>query len=71
MIDAGLGLAIASDYNPGTSPSGNMALLMSMACTQMKLMPEEAFNGLTTTAPALWSGRISLGPLALERQPAL
>lgn len=47
MIDAGLGIAIASDYNPGTSPAGNMALLMSVACTQMKLLPEEAFNGLT------------------------
>jgi imidazolonepropionase len=47
MIDAGLGIAIASDYNPGTTPSGNMPLLFSLACTQMKLLPEEAFNAMT------------------------
>jgi len=47
MIDAGLGLAIASDYNPGSSPSGNIPLLLSMACNHMRLLPGEAFNGAT------------------------
>ncbi len=54
MIDAGLPVAFASDYNPGSSPSGNMKLVMSMACIQYKLNPEEAFNAVTiNTAYAL------------------
>ncbi|MGZ4098634.1 MAG: imidazolonepropionase, partial [Bacteroidia bacterium] len=47
MIDAGLPLAFATDYNPGSSPSGNMKLMMSMACIQYKLTPEEAINAVT------------------------
>lgn len=47
MIDKGLGIALASDYNPGSSPSGNIPLLMAIACHQMKLLPEEAFNAVT------------------------
>ena len=47
MIDAGLGIAIASDYNPGSSPSGNIPLLMGIACHNMKITPEEAFNATT------------------------
>jgi imidazolonepropionase len=47
MIDAGLPLAIASDYNPGTSPSGNMNLMISFCCVQYKMTPEEAINGAT------------------------
>ena len=47
MIDAGLPVAFASDYNPGSSPSGNMKLMMSLACIQYKLNPEEAFNAVT------------------------
>jgi imidazolonepropionase len=54
MVDAGLPLAIASDYNPGSSPSGNMPLIVSLACIGMKLTPEEAFNASTiNTAAAL------------------
>ncbi len=47
MIDSGLAIAFASDYNPGSSPSGNMKLMMSLACIQYKLTPEEAFNAVT------------------------
>ncbi len=47
MIDAGLPVALASDYNPGSSPSGNMKLIMSLACIKLKLMPEEAINATT------------------------
>jgi imidazolonepropionase len=47
MIDAGLPLAFASDYNPGSSPTGNMKLMMSLACIQYKLNPEEAINAVT------------------------
>jgi len=47
MIDNGLGIALASDYNPGSTPSGNIPLLMAMACHQMKLLPNEAFQAVT------------------------
>jgi imidazolonepropionase len=47
MIDAGLGVALASDYNPGSSPSGNMKLVMSLACIRWKMLPEEAINAVT------------------------
>jgi imidazolonepropionase len=47
MLLAGLPIAIASDYNPGSSPSGNMALMFSLACIKMKMTPEEAFNAAT------------------------
>lgn len=47
VIDAGLPLALASDYNPGSSPSGNMKMVMSLGCIKMKLTPEEAFNAVT------------------------
>jgi len=54
MIEAGLPLAIASDYNPGSAPSGNMSLMLSLACIKMKLTPEEAINAATiNTAYAL------------------
>ena len=47
MIEQGLGIAIATDYNPGSSPSGNIPLLLALACNNMRLTPEEAFNGVT------------------------
>lgn len=47
LIDAGCAIAIASDYNPGSSPSGNMNLVVSMSCIQMKMLPEEAINAAT------------------------
>ena len=47
MIDAGLPVAMASDYNPGSSPSGNMKLVMSLGCIRLKMLPEEAINAVT------------------------
>ena len=47
MIDSGLSVALASDYNPGSFPSGNMSFIFSLACTIMKMKPVEAFNALT------------------------
>lgn len=69
MIDAGLAVAFASDYNPGSSPSGNMKLIMSMACIQYKLSSEEAFNAVTINSAAAMQqqhlvGSISIGKLA-------
>ncbi|MFN7489268.1 MAG: imidazolonepropionase [Chryseotalea sp.] len=50
MIEAGLPLTIASDFNPGSSPSGNMPLIISLACIKMRMTPEEAFNAATVNA---------------------
>jgi imidazolonepropionase len=50
LIDAGCAIAIASDFNPGSSPSGNMNTVVSMSCIQMKMLPEEAINAATTNA---------------------
>lgn len=47
MIAAGLPVALASDYNPGSSPSGNMFFVLSLACIQMKMLPEEAIQAAT------------------------
>jgi len=47
MIAAGLPIALASDYNPGTSPSGNMNFVVATACIKMKMTPEEAINAAT------------------------
>ena len=69
MINAGLPLAIASDFNPGSSPSGNMPLMIALACIMMKLLPEEAINAATiNTAHALellaTHGSITRGKIA-------
>jgi len=47
LIDAGLPLALATDYNPGSAPSGNMNLVVSLACIKMNMTPEEAINAAT------------------------
>lgn len=47
MIDSGLGVALASDYNPGSSPSGNMQFVISLASIYMKMLPEETINAAT------------------------
>jgi imidazolonepropionase len=47
IIDSGLPLAMASDYNPGSAPSGNMKLIMSLGCIRYGMLPEEAINAVT------------------------
>jgi len=69
MIDSGLPLAIASDYNPGSAPSGNMLTMLALACIKMKLTPEEAINAATiNTAAALeilnTHGTLTVGKIA-------
>ena len=46
-IEAGLPVALASDYNPGSSPSGDMRFVMALGCIQMRLTPEQSFNACT------------------------
>jgi imidazolonepropionase len=47
LINSGAAITLASDYNPGSSPSGNMNFVVSLACIQMKMLPEEAINAAT------------------------
>lgn len=47
MIDAGLGVAVASDYNPGSTPSGDMKFIVSLACIKLRMIPAEALNAAT------------------------
>ena len=47
MIDSGLPVALASDFNPGSSPSGNMQFILSLGCIRYKMLPEEAINAVT------------------------
>jgi imidazolonepropionase len=68
MIDSGLPVSMASDYNPGTSPSGNMQLILSMACIRYRLTPEEALNATTlNTAYAMGVSDI-LGSVAVGKK---
>jgi imidazolonepropionase len=50
MIDYGLGVALASDYNPGSAPGGSMLFIISQGCIKMKMLPEEAINAVTINA---------------------
>ncbi len=71
MIDAGLPLAIASDFNPGSSPSGNMNLMQSIACIQYKLTPNETINASTiNTAYAMRVGQ-ELGSITIGKKANL
>ena len=47
LIDSGCAIALASDFNPGSSPSGNMNFVVALSCIQMKMLPEEAINAAT------------------------
>jgi imidazolonepropionase len=69
LIDAGCAIALASDFNPGSSPSGNMNLVVNMSCIQMKMLPEEAINAATLNGAwamecADTAGSVSVGKKA-------
>ncbi len=64
IITAELPLALASDYNPGTSPSGNMQFVIALACIQMKMMPEEAVNAATINGAHAMLVQDELGSIA-------
>jgi imidazolonepropionase len=68
MISAGLPVALASDFNPGSTPSGNLGFVWSLACVKMKLTPEEALNALTVNAAYAMGLGDSHGKIALGRK---
>ncbi len=71
MIDAGLPLAIASDFNPGTSPTGNMNLMQSIACIQYKLTPNEAINASTLNSAYAMRVEKELGSITIGKKANL
>ncbi len=71
LIDAGCAIALASDYNPGSSPSGNMNLVVSMACIQMKMLPEEALNAATINGAYAMELENEVGSIAVGKKANL
>lgn len=68
MIDAGLPVAVASDYNPGSSPSGNMNFMLSLCCVQYKMTPEEAINAATINSAYAMDLSKTHGSIAVGKQ---
>lgn len=71
MINYGLPLAIATNYNPGSSPSGDMKFMMALACLKMKLTPEEAINAATINGAFAMDLGESHGSIAIGKQANL
>ncbi len=71
MIDAGLPVCLATDYNPGSCPSGNVPLLLTIACTQLKMTPEEAMNAVTINGAAALEMSHELGSIAVGKNANL
>ncbi len=67
MIDDGLGVALASDFNPGSSPSGNMKFIISLACIYLKMLPEEAINAATINAAHALEFQNELGSISIGK----
>jgi len=71
LIDAGCAIALASDFNPGSSPSGNMNLVIAMSCIQMKMLPEEAINAATINGAFAMGLEDSLGSISAGKKANL
>lgn len=71
MIQAGLPVALASDYNPGSSPSGNMQLVLSMGCITYKMTPEEAINASMLNSAYAMNVSDELGSIAVGKKANL
>ncbi len=64
MIDSGLAVAVASDYNPGSTPSGDMKFIVSLACIKLRLLPAEAINAATINAACAMGESEEYGSIA-------
>jgi imidazolonepropionase len=71
LIDANCAIALATDYNPGSSPSGNMNMVVSMSCIQMKMLPEEAINAATINGAFAMELNKELGSIAIGKMANL
>ncbi len=64
-------VALASDYNPGSSPSGNMNNVVSMACIQMRMLPEEAINAATINGAYAMELENEVGSISIGKKANL
>ena len=71
LINAGCAIALASDYNPGSSPSGNMQLVVAISCIQMKMLPEEAINAATINGAYAMGLGEELGSIIVGKKASL
>jgi|TARA_B100000795_G_C22802357_1_gene442607 imidazolonepropionase len=71
MIDAGLPLAIASDYNPGSAPSGNMSQVAALACIKMNMTPEEVINAATINGAYAMGLENEMGSITIGKRANL
>lgn len=71
LIDAGCAIALASDFNPGSSPSGNMNLVVAMSCIQMKMLPEESINAATLNGAYAMELGQELGSITIGKKASL
>ena len=71
LIEAGAAVALASDYNPGSSPSGNMNFAVSLSCIQMKMLPKEAINAATVNGAAAMEIEKDYGSIAVGKKANL
>ncbi|MDE3252840.1 MAG: imidazolonepropionase [Bacteroidota bacterium] len=71
LIDSGCAIALASDFNPGSSPSGNMNLVVSLSCIQMKMLPEEAINAATLNGAFAMEMGEELGSITIGKKANL
>ncbi len=71
LINAGCAIALASDYNPGSSPSGNMQLVVAISCIQMKMLPEEAINAATINGAYAMELGNELGSITIGKKANL
>jgi len=70
-IEAGLPVALASDYNPGSSPSGNMRFVMALGCIRMRLTPEQSFNACTINTAYAMGVSDQLGSVTVGKKANL
>ena len=68
LIDAGLPVDLATDFNPGTTPSGNMNMVVALACIRLRMLPEEAINAATLNAAAAMGLGNELGSLTMGKR---
>lgn len=71
LIDAGTAIALATDYNPGSSPSGNMNFVAALSCIQMKMLPEEAINAATINGAYAMELEKELGSITIGKKANL
>lgn len=71
LVDAGAAIALASDFNPGSSPSGNMNFILALACIQLRMLPEEAINAATLNGAFAMELQEELGSISVGKKANL